>query len=131
MVAEHLLTRGHGERIRGEPFGTGREDALHAGDHAPDGRRGGVRLFDAFRGPHWTLLTVGRRPELPPVDSDLVHTVHIPPYKPYGTGVFLIRPDGYVGWAGETAEGLAEYWARFGDRRRSASDRAQNASLGT
>ena len=26
-----------------------------------------------------------------------------------GTGVFLVRPDGYVGWAGTTAEGLAEY----------------------
>lgn len=107
------------------------EDALHAGDRAPDGTRGGVRLFDAFRGPHWTLLTVGRSPELPSLDSDLVHTIHIPPYEPYGTGVFLIRPDGYVGWAGETAEGLAEYWARSGARRRSASHRAQNASLGT
>ncbi|MBO1419340.1 FAD-dependent monooxygenase, partial [Streptomyces sp. FH025] len=33
------------------------DDALRAGDRAPDGRRGGTRLFDAFRGPHWTLLT--------------------------------------------------------------------------
>jgi hypothetical protein len=40
--------------------------------------------------------------------------VRIPPYEAYGTGVFLIRPDGYVGWAGATAEGLAEYAARCG-----------------
>ncbi|GAB2994851.1 FAD-dependent oxidoreductase [Streptomyces pseudoechinosporeus] len=105
--------------------------ALHAGDRAPDGHPGDVRLFDAFRGLHWTLVAVGTNLELPSLDSDLMHTIHVPPYEPYGTGVFLIRPDGYVGWAGETAEGLAEYWARFGDRRRSASHRAQNASLGT
>ena len=32
---------------------------VRAGDRAPDGKENGVRLFDAFRGPHWTLLTVG------------------------------------------------------------------------
>ncbi|NGO14214.1 FAD-dependent oxidoreductase [Streptomyces sp. HC44] len=90
------------------------EDALRAGDRAPDGTRGGVRLFDAFRGPHWTLLTVGAEVELPPLDGDLVHTVRIPAYPAYGTGVFLIRPDGYVGWAGETATGPAEYLRRLG-----------------
>ncbi|WP_151480888.1 FAD-dependent oxidoreductase [Streptomyces albicerus] len=96
-------------------------DALHAGDRAPDGTRGGVRLFDAFRGPHWTLLTVGR--DADPADlsdpSDLagfsaVRTVRIPSYEAYGTGVFLVRPDGYVGWAGESVEGLAGYAANAG-----------------
>ncbi|MET8629233.1 FAD-dependent monooxygenase [Kitasatospora sp. NPDC004669] len=87
------------------------EDALRAGDRAPDGRRGGTRLFDAFRGPHWTLLTVGTEGELPALD---VPVVRIPPYEEYGTGVFLIRPDGYVGWAGASAEGLARYAARCG-----------------
>ncbi|MFD8704015.1 FAD-dependent oxidoreductase [Kitasatospora sp. NPDC059648] len=86
-------------------------DALRAGDRAPDGRRGGTRLFDSFRGPHWTLLTVGTDAELPPLD---VPVVRIPSYEAYGDGVFLIRPDGYVGWAGETAEGLAGYAARCG-----------------
>lgn len=28
---------------------------VRAGDRAPDGTVDGVRLFDAFRGPHWTL----------------------------------------------------------------------------
>lgn len=35
-------------------------------------------------------------------------------HEAYGTGVFLIRPDGYVGWAGATADGLAQYAARVG-----------------
>ena len=81
---------------------------LHAGDRAPDGTRGGVRLFDAFRGPHWTLLAVGTDTPTCP-DLAGARTVRIPAYEAYGTGVFLVRPDGYVGWAGETAEGLAEY----------------------
>ncbi|MQS15576.1 FAD-dependent oxidoreductase [Streptomyces kaniharaensis] len=87
------------------------EDALRAGDRAPDGRRGGIRLFDAFRGPHWTLLAVGTETDLPDLG---IPVVRIPPYGAYGTGVFLIRPDGYVGWAGATAEGLAEYATRHG-----------------
>jgi 2-polyprenyl-6-methoxyphenol hydroxylase-like FAD-dependent oxidoreductase len=84
------------------------EDALHAGDRAPDGRRGGVHLFDAFRGPHWTLLRVGTDATLPPLS---VPAVRIPAYEAYGTGVFLVRPDGYVGWAGESAAGLERYAA--------------------
>ncbi|MGP4044976.1 FAD-dependent oxidoreductase [Streptomyces sp. 2A115] len=100
------------------------EDALHAGDRAPDGISGGVgggahevhgahgiRLFDAFRGPHWTLLTVGTEERLPTLS---VPTVRIPSYEAYGTGVFLVRPDGHVGWAGRTAEGLVAYAARVG-----------------
>jgi 2-polyprenyl-6-methoxyphenol hydroxylase-like FAD-dependent oxidoreductase len=89
------------------------EDALHAGDRARDGIRGGVRLFGAFQGPHWTLLAVGTDADLPTL-SAAVRTVRIPSYEAYGTGVFLVRPDGYVGWEGATAEGLAEYAARVG-----------------
>ncbi len=86
-------------------------EALHAGSRAPDVRLGAVRLFDAFRGPHWTLRTVGTDAPLPHL---AVPVVRIPPYDPYGTGVFLVRPDGYVGWGGDTAAGLAEYAERFG-----------------
>ncbi|MFJ7912783.1 FAD-dependent monooxygenase [Kitasatospora sp. NPDC096204] len=86
-------------------------DALRAGDRAPDGRRGGTRLFDAFRGPHWTLLTVGTDAPLPALAAPVVR---IPAYEVYGTGVFLVRPDGYVGWAGSTADGLAAYAGRQG-----------------
>lgn len=90
------------------------DDALRAGDRAPDGRRGGVRLFDAFRGPHWTLLTVATEPELPLPCGEFIRTVHIPEeYEAYGRGVFLIRPDGYAAWAGETTAGLEEYLTRM------------------
>ncbi|MFC3578418.1 FAD-dependent oxidoreductase [Streptomyces yaanensis] len=79
---------------------------VRPGDRAPDGTVDGVRLFDTFRGPHWTLLALGTEaPEVP----GTVHVVRGGPHATYGTGLFLIRPDGYVGWAGETAKGLTEY----------------------
>ncbi|MEU0334795.1 FAD-dependent monooxygenase [Streptomyces sp. NPDC006193] len=82
----------------------GGTEGLRAGDRAPDGTVAGVRLFDAFRGPHWTLLGAA----LPGLRSL--------PAAPesYGPGVFLVRPDGYVGWAGGTTEGLREYATRTG-----------------
>ncbi|MFH9003972.1 FAD-dependent oxidoreductase [Streptomyces afghaniensis] len=80
--------------------------ALRAGDRAPDGTLGGVRLFDAFRGPHWTLVAVGTTaPALP----EPVHSVSGAEQTTYGKGLFLVRPDGYVGWAGETGDGLRQY----------------------
>ncbi|MFG2292289.1 FAD-dependent oxidoreductase [Streptomyces sp. NPDC048603] len=92
------------------------EEALQAGDRAPDGTRGGVRLFDEFRGTHWTLLTVGtpsagQGTEAALLPLPAVRTVRIPSYEAYGDGVFLIRPDGHIGWAGTTAEGLDAYAA--------------------
>ncbi|MGW1520276.1 FAD-dependent monooxygenase [Streptomyces sp. NPDC002287] len=85
--------------------------ALHAGDRAPDALQAGLRLFDAYRGTHWTLLTVGesRAPEVPGT-----RPVRIPSHGAYGDGLFLIRPDGYIGWAGHTPEGLAAYAAGVG-----------------
>jgi 2-polyprenyl-6-methoxyphenol hydroxylase-like FAD-dependent oxidoreductase len=84
---------------------------VRAGDRAPDATVDGVRLFDAFRGPHWTLLAVGTDAPLPPLGVPVVRLGACPAY---GTGVFLVRPDGYVGWAGASAEGLAAYAARVG-----------------
>ncbi|MGW1889545.1 FAD-dependent monooxygenase [Streptomyces sp. NPDC002004] len=92
------------------------DGALHAGDRAPDGRPGGIRLFDVFRGPHWTLLAVGTDAEPPPLPAE-VRVHRVPTYAPYGTGLFLVRPDGYVGWAGGTPEGLGAYLARVGAGR--------------
>ncbi|MGX1564789.1 aromatic-ring hydroxylase C-terminal domain-containing protein [Streptomyces sp. NPDC055506] len=43
--------------------------------------------------------------------------VHDPVQGAYGAGLFLVRPDGYVGWAGDSATGLTEHFARFGRRR--------------
>ncbi|MET8095027.1 FAD-dependent monooxygenase [Streptomyces sp. NPDC005236] len=88
------------------------DEGLRAGDRAPDAAVDGVRLFDVFRGPHWTLLTAGpvtRPPVLPGV-----RTARIRSHERYGTGVFLVRPDGYVGWAGTDARDLGEYAARVG-----------------
>ncbi|MFD6433101.1 FAD-dependent monooxygenase [Streptomyces venezuelae] len=91
------------------------EDALRAGDRAPDGPCGTGTLFDAFRGPHHTLLAVGTDAELPPLDEKSVRSRTIPAYEPYGKGLFLIRPDGYVGWAGTDArDGLTAYLTRCG-----------------
>jgi 2-polyprenyl-6-methoxyphenol hydroxylase-like FAD-dependent oxidoreductase len=81
---------------------------VRAGDRAPDGTVDGVRLFDAFRGPHWTLL--GATAPAPGV-----RTLPAAP-ESYGPGVFLVRPDGYVGWAGGTAAGADAYLARVGLR---------------
>ncbi|MFI1814479.1 FAD-dependent monooxygenase [Streptomyces sp. NPDC020422] len=88
------------------------DDALRAGDRAPDGPCGDGRLFDLFRGPHFTLLAVGV--PLPVPAGDLVRTARLDAYEAYGTGLFLIRPDGYVGWAGADAEGLDGYLAAVG-----------------
>ncbi|SDK76388.1 FAD-dependent monooxygenase [Streptomyces indicus] len=120
-----LSTRIHrGEQSRGratQQLGLGYRDsslsvgaagALRAGDRAPDGLVDGLRLFDLFRGPHATLLAVGT--DLPPVEGadGLLRTARISSYEAYGDGLFLVRPDGYVGWAGQTAAGLAEYLTR-------------------
>ncbi|MEV8320726.1 FAD-dependent monooxygenase [Streptomyces sp. NPDC059900] len=87
------------------------EGALRAGDRAPDGPvAAGGRLFDLFRGPHFTLLAVGTEAEIPALDGELVHVHRVEAYAPYGKGLFLVRPDGYVGWAGEDATGLAHYF---------------------
>ncbi|GAA0586404.1 FAD-dependent monooxygenase [Streptomyces crystallinus] len=100
---------------RGGPLSTGRAGNLEAGDRAPDGTLPEGRLFDLFSGPHFTLLAIGTQP--PKAESPQVHVHTLKAYEPYGQGLFLIRPDGYVGWAGETDRGLGEYLARCGAGR--------------
>ncbi|MEV6549365.1 FAD-dependent monooxygenase [Streptomyces sp. NPDC051597] len=97
---------------RGGPLSVGRAGSLEAGDRAPDGVLPEGRLFDLYSGPHFTLLAIGA--EAPALESELVHVHTLTAYEPYGRGLFLIRPDGYVGWAGETPEGLTGYLARVG-----------------
>ncbi|MFF1789676.1 FAD-dependent monooxygenase [Kitasatospora sp. NPDC058243] len=96
------------------------EEALHAGDRAPDapctGRDGApVRLFDLFRGPHFTLLSFGSPPIRPAGARDpaVVRVVRVGhdvsdaagfaavAYAPHG--LFLVRPDGYISLATETS----------------------------
>ncbi|MEV4971310.1 FAD-dependent oxidoreductase [Streptomyces scopuliridis] len=105
-------TRQLGLGYREGPLSTGAAGALRSGDRAPDGPLpDGTTLFDTLRGPHFTLLAVDTDPELPPLDPELVRVRKLDAYAPYGTGLFLIRPDGYVGWAGDDATGLEE-WLR-------------------
>jgi 2-polyprenyl-6-methoxyphenol hydroxylase-like FAD-dependent oxidoreductase len=85
--------------------------ALRAGDRAPQATIGGVRLFDAFRGPHWTLVALDT--QAPGLGLESVYVVQGPAQEPYGKGLLLVRPDGYIGWAGDSAIGLREYLARF------------------
>ncbi|MET9967697.1 FAD-dependent oxidoreductase [Streptomyces sp. NPDC006356] len=86
---------------------------VRAGDRAPDGALDGVRLFDAFRGPHWTVVAVGVEV---PVVPGAVRVVRGRVQESYGYGLFLVRPDGYVGWAGDRAAGLVDHLGRFGVR---------------
>ncbi|MFF7164910.1 hypothetical protein ACFZBP_26700 [Streptomyces sp. NPDC008086] len=73
----------------------------------------GVRLFDAFRGPHWTVVAVGvEGPQVP----DAVRGVRGRVQASYGSGLFLVRPDGCVGGAGDRAAGLVDHLGRFGVR---------------
>lgn len=92
-----------------------RSDRLTAGDRAPDAPVCGAagqpqRLFDLFRGPHWTLLGYEAKREAMPARPGL----HIHVVGPRGDVVddranfraayalqagdwILVRPDGYVG----------------------------------
>lgn len=87
---------------------------VRAGDRAPDGTLDGVRLFDAFRGPHWTVVAVGGA-EVAGLPR-AVRVVRGAAQGAYGQGLFVVRPDGYVGWAGERAAGAIGYLGRFGLR---------------
>jgi 2-polyprenyl-6-methoxyphenol hydroxylase-like FAD-dependent oxidoreductase len=76
---------------------TTRPDGPRAGDRMPDGKAGDHRLFDLFRGPHFTLLG-------PPIveteTSDLVKAQVIE-----GSDTLtLVRPDGYIGLIAEPAD---------------------------
>ena len=103
---------------------------LSAGDRAPDApgedaNGKSVRLFDYFRGPHFTFLRIGPSSASPPnFDSPAIKQVSISPTRPTGNSrgdstVFvdsaghfaaayggapdefiLLRPDGYIAWIG-------------------------------
>ncbi|MEU5427691.1 FAD-dependent monooxygenase [Streptomyces olivoreticuli] len=103
------------------------EDGLRAGDRAPDAPCHDravepVRLFDVFRGPHFTLLDLTEQgADLPSAEwlrtcrvggpeADLLDTSgHAK--SAYGPGLFVIRPDGYVGLATDDPADVREYVA--------------------
>ncbi|WP_204056850.1 FAD-dependent oxidoreductase [Microbispora corallina] len=95
-----------------------------AGDRAPDaplrdpatGRR--LRLFDLFRGPHFTLLRLGEGRALDDVGTGLVKPCLVGPggfsdddghvADAYGTdALILVRPDGYIGLVAAPADTAA------------------------
>ncbi|MFI0711993.1 FAD-dependent monooxygenase [Streptomyces inhibens] len=106
------------------------EGALVAGDRAPDapchtsdGKP--TRLFDAYRGPHFTLLALGGADlddTALPADPALLRTLRVGGPSPdltdtdghirdtYGTGpaVLLIRPDGYLALAAPAGDATAQ-----------------------
>jgi 2-polyprenyl-6-methoxyphenol hydroxylase-like FAD-dependent oxidoreductase len=92
--------------------------AVKPGDRAPDGAIRGrpERLFDVFRGPHFTLLG-------PPL-STCDDTVRCLEVYPYGEGVqVLVRPDGYVALVADASDAgaVAEYARERGLRLGTAS----------
>jgi len=108
---------------------------VHAGDRAPDAPARGAagqatRLFDLFKGPHWTLLGLdGAPPAIGPTRPNLhIHVVgphgdidDADGYIREGYGVaagdlILVRPDGYVGAivSAEQRDVLKTYMARLG-----------------
>lgn len=98
--------------------------APRSGDRAPDAvnRRTGERLFDLFRGPHWTFLVFG----FPALASRLGPNAHQigqeweaeHAYGVTGDALFAIRPDGHIGLAlrGGSPEPGLRYLARSGHR---------------
>jgi 2-polyprenyl-6-methoxyphenol hydroxylase-like FAD-dependent oxidoreductase len=115
------------------------EGVTRAGDRAPDaqltdGVGAVVRLFDVFRGPHFTLLTLGAAappalngkfrdavrsyrivaPGSRSVDDSALIDVAGQAHRIYGSGAIVVRPDGYLGYAGPAgSNGVQAYLDRF------------------
>jgi len=131
-----------GLNYRGGPLSLDERDAVaegvtRAGDRAPDARlsdRDGrvVRLFDVFRGPHFTLLALdgAALPALGPQYGDALRVQRIvragatvpdalidgdgQVQRIYGEGLILVRPDGTIGYTGPSGgAGLLDYLQRF------------------
>ncbi|WP_086853467.1 FAD-dependent oxidoreductase [Amycolatopsis kentuckyensis] len=92
------------------PAGGDRTTTLQAGDRAPDAEVAGSRLFDTYRGPHFTLVAYG--PEAAAASDELDWPATGAPlcritagdrpgfrrsYGVEGDTLLLVRPDGYLG----------------------------------
>jgi 2-polyprenyl-6-methoxyphenol hydroxylase-like FAD-dependent oxidoreductase len=91
----------------------GPERGVAAGDRAPDAPVAAGRLFDHFRGPHWTLLGLAGGPapsaraevKVCTVEDDGGHMRAA--YGLMPSEWVLVRPDGYVAGLGEAPALLA------------------------
>lgn len=112
-------------------------EGLRAGDRAPDasglrGEAGVCRLFDLLRGDHFTLLGFGAMPaglslpgalrlrsiritDAPAGPDDFADgDGHLrDAYAPAGDTLFVIRPDGYIGFVSDDGGAVAGYFARL------------------
>ncbi|MFB9906919.1 FAD-dependent monooxygenase [Allokutzneria oryzae] len=77
----------------------------HGGDRVPDLPTSSGSLFELLRGPHFTLLALGKtHPDLP------VPTHALPELREhYGCDYVLVRPDGYVGVSTNNPQDLSTY----------------------
>jgi 2-polyprenyl-6-methoxyphenol hydroxylase-like FAD-dependent oxidoreductase len=111
-----------------------RNAGLLAGDRAPDApirgaARQATRLFELFKGPHWTLIGNGaKRDAVPPREGLHIHIVgphgdiiddrgHLHDAYELATGDWaLVRPDGYVGAIVSSSElaALEKYFRMVG-----------------
>ncbi|MFJ4676704.1 FAD-dependent monooxygenase [Kitasatospora sp. NPDC088783] len=90
------------------------EDALQAGDRAPDAHLpDGTRLFDVLRGTHATLVTTATEPPAVPAGVRALRHDAYGPATDHPT-LYLIRPDGYLGLVTRNAADLAPYLALLG-----------------
>jgi 2-polyprenyl-6-methoxyphenol hydroxylase-like FAD-dependent oxidoreductase len=111
------------------------ESDLQAGDRAPDAlctdpNGSPVRLFDIFRGPHFTLVALGgiEPPQRHTRPTDSLHTVRVSHDLHDGNGfaahayaqrgLFLVRPDGYITLATEDPGDVPAHLASLGVRPR-------------
>src|SRR5882757_57569 len=128
------------------------DEALRSGDRAPDAPgtdASGIplRLFDLFRGTHFTLLAFGDTPS-PQLPGDWVRTYRVrsPNSAPSPNavtdtdghaqngyadhGLFLVRPDGYCALATHDSDDVRAYltWQHLGVERVGA-EQITNATL--
>jgi 2-polyprenyl-6-methoxyphenol hydroxylase-like FAD-dependent oxidoreductase len=87
---------------------------LRAGDRAPDARLpDGTRLFDAFRGPHVTLLAFGHDAVAGDHRTKILQVGRLDGYDVDAGHVVLVRPDGYIGAITASSDTLRAYLARL------------------
>ena len=80
--------------------------SLRAGDRAPDGLAGSVRIHEALRGPQFTVLTFG-------VSYPGGVAVTDAPAYDVSDAYVVVRPDGYIGLIASSAEDVREYLGRW------------------